>query len=228
LDPNFVVEKGASPTSTMAGIKLMSVASRDGEWLYTLYARENEGAFIHGLMLNGGPFAACIDLPGEGYSKDPDQFRWSLAINPTGSTLYAANGGMGVVSEIPIGGNQWPTVKRTYKIGAEQSASTSLIQKVEAKEFGSNVSAVTADGKTLITAGRTGILWVDTDTFSTRKRALDGWRIWSLGLTPDGRTLYALNDGGQIAEVAVSSASVGAKFDPSAGNPIALVRVAAP
>lgn len=228
LDPNFVVEKGASPTSTMAGVKLMSVASRDGEWLYTLYARENEGAFIHGLMLNGGPFAACIDLPGEGYSKDPDQFRWSLAINPTGSTLYAANGAMGLVSEIPIGGNTWPTVRATSKIGAGASAHSSLVPNVQAKEFGSNTTIVSTDGKTLITAGRTGIVWVDTTNLRERARALDGWHVWSLGLTPDGRTLYALSDSGQIAEVAVSSASVGAKFDPAAGNPIALMRVAAP
>jgi DNA-binding beta-propeller fold protein YncE len=226
LDPNFVVEKGASQTSTMAGIKLMSVASRDGEWLYTLYARENEGAFIHGLQLNGGPFAACIDLPGEGYSKDPDQFRWSLAINPNGQVLYAANGMMGLVSEIGIGGNAWPTMRSTAKTRVGASAHSSLV--VQAKEFGSNTAIVSTDGKTLITAGQTGIVLVDTTTLSERARALDGWHIRSIGLTPDGRTLYAFNDGGEIAEVAVGSAKVGAKFDPSAGNPIALMRVAAP
>jgi DNA-binding beta-propeller fold protein YncE len=228
LDPNFVVEKGASQTSTMAGIKLMSVASRDGEWLYTLYARENEGAFIHGLQLNGGPFAACIDLPGEGYSKDPDQFRWSLAINPNGQVLYAANGAMGAVSEIAIGGNAWPTVRATSKIGGGASAHSSLVPNVQAKEFASNAAIVTPDGKTLITAGVTGIVFLDTNSLATRNRALDGWHIRSIGLTPDGRTLYAFNDGGEIAEVAVGSAKVGAKFDPSAGSPIALMRVAAP
>jgi hypothetical protein len=226
LDPNFVVEKGASLTSTMAGIKLMSVASGDGEWLYSLYVRENEGAFIHGLQLDGGPFAACIDLPGEGYSKDPDQFRWSLAINPTGSTLYAANGMMGVVSEIGIGGSTWPTMRSTAKTRVGASAHSSLV--VQAKEFGSNTAIVSTDGKTLITAGQTGIVLMNTTTLSERARALDGWHIWSVGLTPDGRTLYALSDGGRIAEVSVASAAVVAQFDSAASNPIALMRVAAP
>jgi hypothetical protein len=227
LDPTVIVEKGASPNSTMAGVKLMSVPSADGDWLYTLYARENDGAFIHGLHLNGDPFAACIDLPGEGLRKDPNQFRWSLAVSPDGRFLYAANGAMGVVGEVKIGSGAYPQLTRTSKIAAQQSAWNGLIRDVEAKEFGSNASAVSLDGKTLITAGSTGIVWVDTASLQTRASALAGWRIGGLGLTPDGRTLYALNDSGEIAEVGVASANVGARFNPAAGYPIAIMRVAA-
>ncbi len=227
LWPTAIVEKGASPTSTMAGIKLMSVPSPDGEWLYTLYAQQNDGAFIHGLRLDGTPFAACIDLPGRGYSKDPAEFRWSLALNPERSVLYATNGAMGVVGAVSIGGNQWPSLKATSKIATEQSASNLLVESVEAKEFGLNAAVVSLDGKTLVTAGRTGIVWLDTDTLRTRAQALGDWHISSLGLTPDGRTIYALSDGGPIAEVSMASGTIGAKFAPAGGPLLTLVRVAA-
>jgi hypothetical protein len=227
LDENIVVEKGKSQTSTMAGVKLMSVPSPDGEWLYTLYAQQNEGAFIHGLQLNGSQFAACVDLPGDGYAKDPNAFRWSIAMSPNGSTLYAANGANGIISEVSIGGsNSWPSLVRTTKIGFPKTASN-LLKDVEAKEFGSNTTVMSRDGKTLITAGGTGLVWVDTANMQTRAMALDGWRIWSLGLSPDGKTLYALNDSGNIAELSMASNTVGAKFNPSAGFPIAIMRVAA-
>lgn len=228
LDSTVIVEKGASPSSPMAGIRLMSVPSPDGEWLYTMYARQNEGAFIHGLHLNGAPYAACIDLPGAGYDKDAGQFRWSLAVSPGTSTLYAVNGAMGWIGEIPIGGNAWPQLRSTSRIGSNKSASLPLVSSVTAKEFGFNATVVSPDGSTLITAAETGIVWVDAATLKTRARALDGWRVWSLGLTPDGRTLYALGDSGMIAEVAVPSASVGARFNPASGQPVALMRVAAP
>jgi hypothetical protein len=227
LYPNPIVEKGASPNSTMAGIKVMSVPSPDGSWLFTMYARQNEGPFIHGLSMDGTPFAACIDLPGVGYNKDPNELRWSLAVNPGRSLLYAVNGSIGVVDEVNFGANSWPSLKRTSKIGAEQSAAISLIQNVEAKEFGLNAAVVSPDGKTLVTAASTGIVWLDTDGMRTRARALGDWHVWSLALTPDGRTLYALSDGGPIAEVSMASATVGAKFAPSGGYLLTLMRVAA-
>jgi hypothetical protein len=225
LDPAVIAEKGAPPNSTMAGVKLMSVPSPDGAWLFTLYARQNEGAFIHGLKMDGTPFAACIDLPGEGYSKSADAFRWSLAINPAGTTLYAANGGMGLVTEVHIG-RDWPEPGRSSKMATARSAFNFFIQNVEAKELASNSSVVSPDGKTLITAGGTGIVWVDTASLLVRSSALEGWRVASLGMAPDGRTLYALSGDGEIAEVAVASASVGARFNPGAGYPIAIMRVA--
>ena len=228
LDPTVIVEKGASPNTPMAGVKLMSVPSPDGEWLFTLYARQNEGAFIHGLRLSGDPWAgaACIDLPGEGYKSDPSQFRWSLAVDPGNSSLYVVNGAMGWMGEIPIGGNTWPQLRTTSKIGSGGSASLSLAQNPSAKDYGFNASVVSPDRKTLITAAVTGIVWVDTTTLQVRARALDGWNVWSVGLTPDGKTLYALSEDGQIAEVGVASAKVGARFNPGAGRPVALMRVA--
>ena len=46
-----------------------------------------------------------------------------------------------------------------------------------------------------------------------------------MALSPDAKVLYALSDSGKIAEVSMDSRQVGATFDPSAGNPMALMRV---
>jgi hypothetical protein len=67
----------------MAGSRLSGIASRDGQWLYSVYVRPDKSAFVHALSLED-PFALCIDLPGSGYSSNPDEFHWSLAVNAAG------------------------------------------------------------------------------------------------------------------------------------------------
>jgi len=78
---------------------------------------------------------------------------------------------------------------------------------------------VSLDGSTLVVAGGSGLVWIDTQALAVRHRALTDWRIWSVGVSPDGRTLYAMSSMG--------SATVGATFDLSGGQPVALMRVAA-
>src|SRR5258708_10398329 len=77
LDPTVIVEKGNSPNTPMAGVKLMSVPSPAGEGLFTLNPRRKEGPFIHGLRPAGGQWAgaAGIDLPRGGANKDPGKLR---------------------------------------------------------------------------------------------------------------------------------------------------------
>jgi hypothetical protein len=50
--------------------------------------------------------------------------------------------------------------------------------------------------------------------------------VWSIGLTPNDRELFAVGDSGAITEVNVASGQAMATFDPAAGQPIALMRVA--
>jgi hypothetical protein len=57
--------------------------------------------------------------------------------------------------------------------------------------------------------------------------ALDNWTVWSLALSPGGTVLYVLSDSGLIAEVSMDSRQVVATFNPHAGNPMDLMRVAA-
>lgn len=226
LEPYIVVDK-SQPNERMTGLRLSGVASPDGQWLYSIYVREKEGAFIHALNL-GQPFAFCIDLPGNGSSAGTGdvEFHWSLALTRDGSRLYAANALMGVVSEINTGSNG-PALVRTVHIGSPGSTGSLFIQDVQAKEFGTNATVLSLDEKTLVTASGSGIVWIDTKTLHARMRALNEWRVGSLALTPDGKVLYALSSSGKIAEVSMESGKVGATFDPGAGYPMALMRVAA-
>ncbi|HKV87675.1 MAG TPA: hypothetical protein VJT78_06735 [Candidatus Dormibacteraeota bacterium] len=226
LDPQVVIDK-SDGNDAMAGVRLMGVPSRSGEWQYSVYARQNDGPFIHALNLDGN-VSACIFLPGPGYAKSGDAFRWSLALSPDGSELYATNGGLGIVATVSVGGNAWPNLTRTAHIATTSAAASGLIPDVQAKELGTNSSVLTPDGGTLVTAGASGIAWVDTTSLSVRRTALDGWRVWSLGLSPDGQQLYVVSDSGMIAQVSMKSGAIESRFNPGAGYPIGLIRVSAP
>ncbi|MEP6753694.1 MAG: hypothetical protein ABI959_13195, partial [Candidatus Dormiibacterota bacterium] len=158
LDPTVIVDK-TDGGAAMTGLRLSGVASRDGQWLYSVYIREHQGAFIHALNL-GGNIAICIDLPGAGYASSEGGFHWSLALTPDGSHLYAANGATGVVADLDVRDGA-PTLTRTSHY-TTPSPSASLLQGVEAKGFGANGAAVTADGKTLVALGVHGVTWIDT------------------------------------------------------------------
>jgi hypothetical protein len=223
LDPQIVFDK-SDGSAAMAGLRLSGVASPDGHWLYSMYIRENQSPFIHALSLDQ-PIAFCIDLPGSGFSTNGDQFRWSLALDAHGSHLYAANGATGIVADMSID-NGVPNHPRAVQLAVGQSA-TSLIQNVEAKELGGNAAALTPDGQTLVIAGKTGLVWVDTASLKARDRQLTGWDIWSVAMTPDGATLYAMDDTGMIAELPVKGSRAANTFSGAAGQPLALIRVAA-
>lgn len=223
LDPQIVFDK-SDGSAAMAGLRLSGVASPDGQWLYSIYIRENQSAFIHALNLDN-PFAICLDLPGSGYSTNGDEFHWSLALNAGGSHLYAANGAAGIVADISID-NGFPSPPRVVHQSKALSAAN-LIQNVEAKELGNNGAALSPDGRTLVIAGQTGIVWVDTASLKARDTGLSDWRVWSLALSPDGNTVYALSDGGMIAEMPMSGTHTATKFASAAGQPMALIRVAA-
>lgn len=223
LDPTIVFDK-SDGSAAMAGTRLSGVASHDGQWLYSVYVRPDKSAFIHALSLES-PIAFCLDLPGFGYSTNPDEFHWSLALNAEGTNLYAANGATGVVAEIGID-NGFPSTNRVIHLATGETAST-FAQDVQAKELGTNAAAVSPDGRTLVIAGKTGLVWIDTASMTARDRQLSDWRVWSLGMSPDGSTVYAVSDGGMIAELPMTGAHSPTTFGGAAGQPLALIRVAA-
>lgn len=223
LGPYTVVDKG-DPNEPMTGLRISGVFSPDGQWLYSVYARENEGAFVHALNLSQ-PFAFCLDLPGPGYSTSLDALKWSLALTTDGRHLYAANGSLGLVAQIDNLNGSQPTVVRHGNISSAASTSSLFVQDVAAKEFGPSGSVVSSDGKTLVTAGKNGLLWIDTSTLSARGRQLAKWTVWSVAASPDGSRVYALNDAGAIAELSMSDGRVAATFDPGEGFPMGLLRV---
>jgi hypothetical protein len=92
---------------------------------------------------------------------------------------------------------------------------------------GAGDAVVSPNGHVLTVAGGAGVEWVDTKSMRPTAQALPSWTVWSLGLSPDGRSLFALKDSGQIAELSPDGV-VMSMFDPNAGRPIALMRVEAP
>jgi len=217
LDPTVVIDK-FDPTEPMTGRRLATVASSDGQWQFTVYARANKGAFIHALLMDS-PISLCLELPGSGWNSDPSVFRWSLALSPDGTRLYATNGALGLVVEVAASGDQAPAILRTQSIPKEPLQA--------AMEMGSGDAVVSPDGRVLAMAGATGVQWVDTGTMQPTAHALPSWTVWSLGLSPDGRSLFALKDSGQIAELSPDGVVL-SMFDPKAGQPMALMRVEAP
>ena len=221
LEPTVVVDK-TDPKESMTGQRVMGVPSPDGHWLYSIYVREKDGPFIHALSLDG-PYAFCIDLPGSGYGSDAGAFGWSLAL--AGDRLYAANAALGVVDTINLG-NGVPTLTKTARIESG-AATASLIQDVEAKWIGGG-ALLSHDGNTLVTAGSSGMSWVDTSSLRLRKQVPSDARVLGLGLTPDGQILYAVRDDKQIEQFSMTSATVGAIFNPGGGSPITILAVSGP
>jgi hypothetical protein len=223
LESYIVVDK-SDPSESMTGLRLSGVPSPDGQWLYSVYARPHQGAFIHALNLSQ-PYAFCLELPGSGYESSSDELQWSLALSTDGSRLFATNGAKGIVAEINADG---PSIVRTAHIASPNPLAGLFVQDVEAKEFGSGGAVLSPDGKTLVMTGKTGLIWVDTTTLRARSSHLAGWTVWSLGLSPDGRMVYALSDAEMIAELSMADPGVGTTFKASSALPLALIRVDSP
>jgi hypothetical protein len=147
-------------------------------------------------------------------------------MNSAGTHLYAANGATGMVTDLPVDGGT-PGQMRTAQLNYSQSGGLFGVMNVEAKEFGGNGAAVSPDGRTLVIAGKTGLVWIDTATMKARDRQLSNWRVWSLGMSPDGSTVYGVNDAGMIAALPMAGAHAPTTFGGAAGQPLALIRVAA-
>lgn len=225
LDPNVVFDK-SDGSEAMTGLRLSGIPSPDGHWLYSIYVREGASPFVHALSLDG-PLAFCLDLPGSGYSTDTNAFHWSIAMTAGGTTLYAANAANGFASELNTDAGGMPSVARSVQITPGTAAAGRFAQDVQAKEFGANAAVITADGKTMVAAANTGLVWIDTAGLHAGTRLLDNWTVWSLALSPDGSVLWALGDSGRIAEISMSSRQVVATYDPGARNPLSLMRVEA-
>jgi DNA-binding beta-propeller fold protein YncE len=221
-----VIDKGGNGTpEPMTGVRLSGMFSPDGNWLYSVYARQNGGAFVHALNLSQ-PFAFCLDLPDSG--SPTDAFHWSLALSADGKHLYAANGAMGSVMQIDNLDGYNPSIVRTRQIGTPGATANALMQNVEAKELGADGAVLSHDGATLVITGLKGLIWIDTASLRARSRQLTNWTVWSLLGSPDGSRVYAVSDSGVIAELSMADGRTSANFNPSVGSPIGLLRAEAP
>ena len=222
LTDNIVVDK-SDGNQSMAGLRLSGIARPDGAWLLSMYVREHDAPFIHALSLQG-PFAFCLDLPGKGFADDGTAMQWSLAMTRDGRRFYAVNLATGDIAVVGFN-DSGPEILKTAHL-ARTTAFRGLVPSVYAKEMSTSAAVVSDDGKTLVAGGPTGVVWIDTKTLSIRNRALGDWRVSSLGVSPDGRTVYAVSDVGRIAMLSMASGAVGATFELGGGQPMALMRVA--
>jgi hypothetical protein len=213
LDENIVVDKSDGEES-MTGLRLSGISTPGGSWLFSMYVRETDNPFIHVLSLDG-PFAFCLDLPGTGYASSGAERHWSIAMDRIGAAVYAINAATGVVAQVDNSEQYNPQVKRIGHIASGGAA-----------DVGPNAAVLSPDGRWLIAAGSSGVVWIDTSTLAVRMQALAGWHAWSLGLSPDGSEVYAVSDTGQVADLETATGRVISTFDTSVGRPMALIRVA--
>jgi YVTN family beta-propeller protein len=196
----------------MSGIYQSSVPSRDGRWNFSFYYNPNRGPFIHVLHLDSRSAFCILDLPlvSGGYEK---RLGWSLALTPSGQTLYAVNGPLGLVSVIDAS---------TLKVGRTATV-TGL--PVPAKTMQSTTSStLLQDARKLYFTADRGVALVDTSDFALRGFFLGDQIITSLSLSQDGRRLYALSADGTVWMVDATTGRELGKI-PTQGA-VALLRVA--
>jgi YVTN family beta-propeller protein len=199
----------------MNGIYQSSVPSRDGQSNFSFYYNPNRGPFIHVLHLNSRNAFCILDLPivPNGYDK---RLRWSLALAPSGSTLYASNGTLGLVSAIDT-----TTLKVRY------TATVAGLPPVVAGPARTGASsAVSRDGRKLYFPAERGVALVDTNDLSLRGLFLGDRTITSVSLSSDGHRLYALSSDGTITIADANTGRQTGEF--TTGDAAALLSVLSP
>jgi hypothetical protein len=177
------------PNEPMNGIRGDSVADPRGNYVFTVYVRNN-GPFIHALPL-GQPLAWCLGLPAKDVSNIEEQFHWSLAVNQDGSIVYAINGSSGLIAEIAP--DKLPSLRRTghVALNAGSGLFAGFVTDADAKGARIGGAALSANGRTLFALGDGGILAIDTGSLKVRARILERESLDSIRLSADGRWLYA-------------------------------------
>lgn len=180
----------------MSGLALARQMLTDGTQAFTLYIDTLHNiAFVHVLPLNdqiSPPIARCIDLP---TGKAVDLLRYyTLALSADGSTLYAANAALGVVTSIALNTSDplsiysdQPTSTKHFAVG---NATLSSSDKTRMLYNGATLSA---DQQTLYVTGLQGIWAIKTADLSVRSHYLMQQALTSVARSADGKTLYAVD-----------------------------------
>ena len=197
----------------MSGIYQSSVPSRDGRWNFSFYYNPTRGPFIHVLHLDSRSAFCILDLPlvSGGFEK---RLGWSLALTPSGKTLYAVNGPLGLVSVIDA---------TTLKVGRTVTVPGLPVPATTIQSASS--STLSRDARKLYFTADRGVALVDTSDFSLRGLFLGDRPVTSVSLSEDGRRLYALSADGTVWML---DATTGKQLGQiSTQGAVALLRVAA-
>src|ERR1700694_2106659 len=193
-----IVDKSELNDPNMTGTAVARQISGNASSTYTLYVDAYHNmAFVHILPLDPGfPFARCITLP---VGKSSDLLRYyTLALSSDGTTLYAANGALGVVSVISL------NTGGTSNIYSDQVVATGRfnpgvtgITSADTSRILRNGAVLSSDQSTLYFAGLRGIWSVKTTDLRTGHAAfhqvLGQQSFTGIALSADSKTLYAVD-----------------------------------
>jgi hypothetical protein len=194
----------------MAGWPIGQLRSPDG-LAFTLY-NGLEHPFIHALNTMDG-WAVCIDLPADRVEDQEAALHWGLAASSDWRTVYAANAALGRVVEVNVADL---SIRRSALLDSAADGGDGGHPSVALAKFGhaeggpvGRRTVVAPDGRTAYAAGPDGIVAVRTSDLAVRTRMLEGSSVEALGLTPDGRALFALlRSGGRIVALDPTSGAV--------------------
>jgi hypothetical protein len=190
LSSTIIADK-RNAEQVMAGTRFKTVASADGQWLYSLYLNDGHGPFVHVLNLRDRN-ALCIDLPAMSKHDWKGQSFWSLLAAPGGRALYATNGALGLVAELDTVDLKISRVAEFPLPKADAGGQLSrlahwLVPAVRAKEMpAAGGAALSPDGRTLWIAAGQGLLEVDTGSLALRGPYLTNRKPAGLLAGPDG------------------------------------------
>jgi hypothetical protein len=201
MRPEIITDK-RNLGEQMAGWPLAQLRASSGMVL-TLY-RGTDHPFIHALN-TAEAWAVCIDLPGGGTATDDAD--WGLAASTGWGSVYAVNATRGLAVDLDP---SELVARRTVTLSTASAPTFELAKfgHVDGGPVGRRVVATT-DGSFVYAAGADGVLRLKRD-LSVDGRLLTGRTVTSIGLLPDGRTLFALEADGTIEAVdTATGAAVG-------------------
>ena len=190
LNPQVVVDKREIGSASMTGTRISGVFSPDGRWQYSLYINPSTGPFIHALNLDS-PFAWCIDLPTGGGTYQ--QMMWSLAINPTGSALFAVNPTLGEIARVDISADG-PS-NELNQVGSfapgQASLPSGFFSEAVAKGMQLGSSVLSRDGQVLIATSDLGTVAIQVAGLKLKRQLLADPAVESVVMSDDGAALFA-------------------------------------
>ena len=205
-----IVDKSELNDPNMTGTAVARQVASYGAEAYTLYVDSYHNiAFVHVLPLDiGFPFAHCITLP---VGKSPDLLRYyTLTLSSDGQTLYAANGALGVVSEISLSTGDSNDIFSDQIVATDHfSPNVTSVTNADMSRMLRNGAALSSDQSTLYFAGLHGIWSVKTGELRNGHaifhQTLTGQSFTGIALSADGKTLYAVDPTSGITAFDVNS-----------------------
>jgi len=205
-----IVDKSELNDPNMTGTAVARQVAPDASATYTLYIDTSRNiAFVHILPLDPGfPFARCINLP-VGKSSDLLHY-YTLTLSSDGTTLYAANGALGAVSEISLNAGGTSNIYSDQVVATDHfNPGVTSVTSTDKSRMLRNGAVLSSDQSTLYFAGLNGIWSVKTADLlhghGAFKHLLGQQSFTGLALSANGKTLYAVDPASGITMLAVAS-----------------------